>query len=94
MDVSCVLCNHPKPNYTPPPHTDDTCSACVQNLLKFTQDELKAGHALAIEKGYTAKADAIASFTIPPEVSAAGFKAKPKTKNRRKLKWQKRRIIK
>jgi hypothetical protein len=74
MDLPCDICNHPEPNYTPPPNTDYTCKACIQNLLKFTQDELKAGHALAIEKGYTAKADAIASFSPvcnPPRTTTA-----------------------
>jgi hypothetical protein len=67
----------------------------VQHLLDASQDELKAGHALAIEKGYTAKADAIATFIIPPEVRATGFKTKPKTKTkkRRTYRWQKRRLV-
>jgi len=38
------------------------CGNCVQILLNLSQEQLTEAHALAIEKGYANKADAIKSF--------------------------------
>ena len=60
----CLFCNLPEENYTPAKGTDFICSGCIQLLLKFDQDELKQGYALAVQKGYTGKARAIESFIM------------------------------
>ena len=60
----CVFCNNREPNYTPEPGVEFICDTCVQQLLKFDQDELRRGHKLATDLGYTGKARAIESYLI------------------------------
>ena len=53
MDNICGFCS-----------TDEgsICSGCVQKVLLMDLDKLKQAYALAVEKGYTTKAEIIGSY--------------------------------
>jgi hypothetical protein len=38
------------------------CAACVQKILLMNEEQLKKAHALAVEQGYTAKAEILESY--------------------------------
>jgi len=60
--MTCIICYKDEPYYNERVSVDLTCSACVQRLLRFSQDELLSGYLLAGEKGYIAKSEALYSF--------------------------------
>jgi len=49
----CVFCGS---------HEGYICAACVQKILLMTEDQLRQAYALAVEKGYTEKAEILESY--------------------------------
>ena len=62
------MCNQPD-KYKPSPNSWFVCSVCVQHLLKFSQDELKAGLKLAEKKGFERKIIALKMFIRPEDTN-------------------------
>jgi len=55
MIETCMICNIPEKNYKPDEGIEYVCGDCIQKILKFSQEELKRGRLLALEKGYERK---------------------------------------
>lgn len=58
--MDCIYCNREEPGYTPSKDaTAIVCSDCTMRLASSSQEQLVKLHKLAVEKGYTEKADAL-----------------------------------
>jgi len=75
----CLFCS--REEYEAPRETDYICSGCVQTLLSISQDKLRRGRALAVEKGYPHKAAAMESFLIPEGQNGKQFNSKRKSRH-------------
>jgi len=63
MKEECTLCIQPESSrFVPNEGTGYVCSSCFLRLLKTHQEELKRGHNIAIERGYTYKAKVLETF--------------------------------